>query len=120
MIVAGPFAAWRERAACLGADTALFFSIRHVDKRAARAFCAGCPVVDECLTDALLQGDFGIRGGMTERERENLARYRAARCAQCGRPMTSQRSVVSRYCSTRCQHAAARLARQGERIGGAA
>lgn len=41
--------------------------------RAARALCAQCPVRRLCLEGALETGDtYGIRGGMTEEEREPL------------------------------------------------
>lgn len=36
----------------------------------AKGICAGCPVKDECLTDAINTDDWnGIRGGMTGKER---------------------------------------------------
>lgn len=45
-----------------------------IDKiRAAKALCAQCPVRRTCLDVALETGDtYGIRGGMTEEEREAL------------------------------------------------
>ena len=39
--------------------------------------CYGCPVRTECLADALdHQTEFGVWGGMTERERRALLRRR--------------------------------------------
>lgn len=59
---------WRDNAACLRQDPALFFDPKTVD--AALAFCHICTVRTECLTDALLYGETGVRGGKTEQERE--------------------------------------------------
>jgi WhiB family redox-sensing transcriptional regulator len=43
----------------------------------AKAVCFGCPVRTECLADALDNRiEFGIWGGMTERERRALLRRR--------------------------------------------
>jgi len=46
-------------------------------QREVRAVCEGCPVRLECLADALdSRMDFGVWGGMTERERRALLRRR--------------------------------------------
>ena len=46
-------------------------------QREARAICQDCPVRLQCLADALdSRMDFGIWGGMTERERRALLRRR--------------------------------------------
>ncbi|AEE47505.1 WhiB family transcriptional regulator [Cellulomonas fimi] len=46
-------------------------------QREARSVCTGCPVRLECLADALdNRMDFGVWGGMTERERRALLRRR--------------------------------------------
>jgi len=46
-------------------------------QREARAVCLQCPVRLECLADALdNRMDFGVWGGMTERERRALRRRR--------------------------------------------
>ncbi len=43
----------------------------------AKAVCTGCPVRTECLADALdNRVEFGVWGGMTERERRALLRRR--------------------------------------------
>ena len=43
----------------------------------AKAVCQGCPVRTECLADALdNRVEFGVWGGMTERERRALLRRR--------------------------------------------
>ncbi|MGW3493120.1 WhiB family transcriptional regulator [Streptomyces sp. NPDC001020] len=71
---------WRDRAACGSTphhkvDPELFFpEPDEVDRiRAAKALCTQCPVRRVCLDAALENGDSaGIRGGMTEEEREPL------------------------------------------------
>ncbi|WP_236241522.1 WhiB family transcriptional regulator [Streptomyces sp. CC228A] len=71
---------WRDRAACRSTphhqvDPELFFpEPDEVDRiAAAKALCAQCPVRSTCLDAALENGDRdGIRGGMTEEEREAL------------------------------------------------
>ncbi len=46
-------------------------------QREARQLCRGCPVRTECLAHALDQRiEFGVWGGMTERERRALLRNR--------------------------------------------
>jgi WhiB family redox-sensing transcriptional regulator len=46
-------------------------------QREARAVCTTCPVRLECLAEALDNRlDFGVWGGMTERERRALRRRR--------------------------------------------
>lgn len=68
-------ASWRESAACLGADTELFFPVGLAGPaaagiRAAKAFCGRCPVRACCLVYALDTGQAaGIWGGYDEHER---------------------------------------------------
>ena len=69
---------WTPIAACgtgkLSPD-ALF--VEGAAQREARTVCTGCPVRLECLADALdNRMDFGVWGGMTERERRALLRRR--------------------------------------------
>ncbi|MFE7779418.1 WhiB family transcriptional regulator, partial [Streptomyces sp. NPDC057445] len=46
-------------------------------QRRAKAVCLGCPVQTECLAEALDNRiEFGVWGGMTERERRALLRRR--------------------------------------------
>jgi len=57
------------------APDALF--VEGAAQREARAVCSACPVRLECLADALdNRMDFGVWGGMTERERRALLRRR--------------------------------------------
>lgn len=48
---------WYERAACLGADPAIFLGQNGMNTRyrykKAKAICDSCPVIQECLADAM-------------------------------------------------------------------
>jgi WhiB family redox-sensing transcriptional regulator len=67
---------WVSRAACRGVDPDTLFVQGSAQNRAKRV-CAGCPVRTECLADALdNRMEFGVWGGMTERERRALLRRR--------------------------------------------
>jgi len=51
--------------------------VRGAAQQLAKQVCMGCPVIAECLADALdNQTEFGIWGGMTERERRALLKRR--------------------------------------------
>ena len=68
--------AWVARSACRNADTDKLFVTGAAQNRA-KAVCMGCPVRTECLSDALdNRVEFGVWGGMTERERRALLRRR--------------------------------------------
>ena len=61
------------RAKCRGMEDALFPEAS--DQKRARLLCSGCPVRFECLAEALDNRiEWGIWGGMTERERRLLLR----------------------------------------------
>lgn len=66
---------FRHRAACRSVDPELFFPASvegdefEVQVAAAKAVCAGCPVLQACRLWALQQLADGIAGGMTEDER---------------------------------------------------
>lgn len=65
---------WTENAACKGKGH-LFFEDDHLTiVRKAKAVCATCPVVDQCLMYAMDNNEFGVWGGMTANERKNLRR----------------------------------------------
>ena len=64
---------WTMRAKCRGMEDALFPEA--ADQKRARLLCSGCPVRFECLAEALDNRiEWGIWGGMTERERRLLLR----------------------------------------------
>ncbi|MFI8193428.1 WhiB family transcriptional regulator [Streptomyces sp. NPDC085946] len=67
---------WHEDAACRGTDPEELFADGARQNRA-KAVCAGCPVRTECLVEALDNRiEWGVWGGMTERERRALLRRR--------------------------------------------
>lgn len=66
---------WEEDARCGGQDPELFFDGHPLSQRRARQLCARCPVRVECLAAAMAGGvEFGIWGGLDERERRRLRR----------------------------------------------
>ena len=75
---------WQYDGACVDADPAVFFSPdaergprRRAREAAAKALCSVCPVVQECLNHALsVQEPYGVWGGLTINERDNLLTQR--------------------------------------------
>jgi WhiB family redox-sensing transcriptional regulator len=69
---------WTSGANCgFGKTTPDALFVEGSAQREARAICLDCPVRLECLADALDgRMDFGVWGGMTERERRALLRRR--------------------------------------------
>ena len=70
---------WRARAACSGYPNTLFFPAADgVDEGSigkAKAVCAVCSVMDDCLQYALETNQrSGIWGGTSEKERKSLRR----------------------------------------------
>ena len=67
---------WIAKAACqTSAPDELF--VQGAAQNRAKAVCMTCPVRTECLADALdNRVEFGVWGGMTERERRSLLRRR--------------------------------------------
>ncbi|MCB0914366.1 MAG: WhiB family transcriptional regulator [Actinobacteria bacterium] len=83
---------WYAHAACRGTDLALWFD--HHRTAECAMICARCPVVEECLDEALAlevgETPHGFRGGLTavqrRRDRKVLrARRVASRTAQIDR-----------------------------------
>ncbi|MFD8424968.1 WhiB family transcriptional regulator [Streptomyces sp. NPDC059668] len=65
---------WRENSACGSSDADDLFADSPRQKRA-KMICMRCPVRTECLAEALDERiEFGVWGGMTERERRDLLR----------------------------------------------
>lgn len=65
---------WVAQAVCRSADPDELFVTGAAQKRAA-VICRQCPVVTQCLVDALdNEIEFGVWGGMTERQRRKLIR----------------------------------------------
>ncbi len=92
---------WRDRAACVGADTDLFFPIGStgfavLQVREAKQVCAPCPVRSLCLDWAVkLNIDHGVWGGLSEEERRSLKRRQTRK-----RAATAISPVVSKRVST--------------------
>ena len=67
---------WASRGACRTSDPDSLF-VQGAAQNRAKAVCMGCPVRTECLSDALdNRVEFGVWGGMTERERRAILRKR--------------------------------------------
>ena len=67
---------WAVHAKCRGMEDALFPEAS--EQKRARQLCLGCPVRFECLAEALDNRiEWGVWGGMTERERRQLLRQRS-------------------------------------------
>ncbi|HEV2889089.1 MAG TPA: WhiB family transcriptional regulator [Frankiaceae bacterium] len=67
---------WTTSAACRTNDPDELF-VQGAAQNRAKQVCLGCPVRAECLADALdNRVEFGVWGGMTERERRALLRRR--------------------------------------------
>lgn len=66
---------WTLQARCRGMADALFPEGK--DQKRARVVCMGCPVRATCLAEALDNRiEWGVWGGLTERERRQLLRQR--------------------------------------------
>ena len=66
---------WTLLANCRGMTDAMF--VDAPEQRRARQVCASCPVRLVCLAEALdNKVEWGVWGGMTERERRRLLRHR--------------------------------------------
>jgi WhiB family redox-sensing transcriptional regulator len=72
---------WASRGACRGQNmTRLFFPGVGEPTDQAKAVCASCPVITECRTHALEQGEkFGIWGGLSEAQRKEIRSGRVRR-----------------------------------------
>ncbi len=66
--------AWVSKALCRSADPDELF-VRGAAQRKATGICRNCPVIADCLADALDNHmEFGVWGGTTERQRRALLR----------------------------------------------
>jgi len=89
---------WAASAACKGEQPDHLF-VRGAEQNKAKTLCAGCPVRTECLAEALdHQIEWGVWGGMTERERRALLRRK---------PAASWRAVLEKARTESYQAAAA-------------
>ena len=66
---------WADQARCEREDPALFFLEKGESPKPAKKLCAECLVCEECLDWAITtHEDFGIRGGLTEKQRRVIQR----------------------------------------------
>lgn len=69
-----PRTRWEARAACRSLDPDALF-VKGKAQNLAKQICRECPVQAECLAEALdKEIEYGVWGGMTERERRLLRR----------------------------------------------
>ncbi|MYQ58293.1 WhiB family transcriptional regulator [Streptomyces sp. SID4926] len=88
---------WSAQAACRTTDPDELF-VQGAAQNRAKAVCTGCPVRTECLADALdNRVEFGVWGGMTERERRALLRRRPL-VTSWRRLLETARSEYERSC----------------------
>ena len=67
---------WSKSARCRASDPDDLF-VQGAAQNRAKAVCMGCPVRTECLAEALdNEIEWGVWGGMTERERRAILRKR--------------------------------------------
>nr|WP_219106602.1 WhiB family transcriptional regulator [Austwickia sp. TVS 96-490-7B] len=87
---------WAPLAACRkSAPDDLF--VQGAAQQQAKQICQRCPVIAECLADALdNRTEFGVWGGMTERERRAMLRRHP-----------NIRSFRALFEADRCEHAQA-------------
>ncbi|MBA2426413.1 MAG: WhiB family transcriptional regulator [Actinobacteria bacterium] len=73
-----PSPRWHVLAACDGTDEdgTIFFPEHGHSAARAKAICARCPVVEQCLEWAIQHEDSGVWGGTTAPERVELRRAR--------------------------------------------
>ena len=67
---------WAPLGSCSTSDPDALF-VQGAAQQTAKVVCQRCPVIAECLADALdNRTEFGVWGGMTERERRALLKRR--------------------------------------------
>ncbi len=67
---------WAQYGQCRDANPDALF-VQGAAQQEAKQLCVGCPVIAECLADAMdNQMEFGVWGGLTERERRALLKRR--------------------------------------------
>ena len=68
---------WQEDANCKDKDPDLFFPNRGASTRKAKEICNACEVQEYCLEYAIVNAEkYGIRGGLSERERRKNRKER--------------------------------------------
>ncbi|MDO3044165.1 WhiB family transcriptional regulator [Mycobacteroides abscessus] len=97
---------WTGLAPCSQTDPEIFFPEKGGSVKEAKAICATCEVIEQCLHYALINDErYGVFGGKSERERRAM---KPRKCHECGNPVLGK---AIRYCSTECSAAGARRVR---------
>ncbi|XBH22991.1 WhiB family transcriptional regulator [Jonesiaceae bacterium BS-20] len=66
---------WRDEAVCAQVGPDVFFPVRGGATTSAKALCAQCPVIEQCLTWAIESGEpHGVWGGMSTADRRAYAK----------------------------------------------
>ncbi|EGG46552.1 hypothetical protein GCM10018782_15820 [Streptomyces griseoaurantiacus] len=89
---------WQLLAACRGVDSSLFFhpegergAARSARENSAKEVCMRCPVRAECAAHALaVREPYGVWGGLTEDEREELMGRARNRLVSAAAPASSR------------------------------
>lgn len=93
-----------EGAACRGKPLVWFFPEHGQTSKQGKEVCQTCPCRAECLSEALSypqEADHGVRGGLTQRERDKLRETQGMdRCQDCGGRFVAERGPGPR--ATRC------------------
>lgn len=64
---------WKQRARCRDLDTNIFYPEDGLGVESAKAICANCVVITDCLEYALAnREEYGVWGGQSERERRRI------------------------------------------------
>lgn len=101
---------WLVKAACLQLPDpdVMYPDNKEAHIAAAKRVCGGCPVLLECLEDALRTDelDYGIRGGLRPHERRALAKKRSAAnpAAEPEPPLTLEEAVARHLTKTATGH----------------
>jgi len=117
--LAGPEgAAWQDQALCAQTDPEAFFPEKGGSTREAKRVCRGCEVRAQCLEFALDNDqEFGIWGGLSERERRKVSRQADSAvpvlCAGGTHVRTSRNRGPFGNCTDCQQERAAARARNG-------
>lgn len=103
---------WMDQGLCAQTDPETWFPEKGGSVREAKAICATCPVVAECLDYALARQErFGIWGGLSERERRRLkaapnADPRPCRRSDCTETIPATAHASKRYHDIDCANRA--------------
>lgn len=90
---------WQLQGACRGLDSAFFFHpegergpARAEREARAKTVCRACPVIEQCRRHALsVQEPYGVWGGLSESERQDMTRERTLQVTTPRRPARSDR-----------------------------